>query len=235
MKKKHLEKFNPTYFGPIAHRGYHDENATENGLKAFQNAIDMGLPFELDIHVTKDDKLIVCHDSELKRTTGKNGIIEDLTFDEIRKNHRLHDGGVVPSFEEVLELNAGRSLIVTELKVYQRNYKKLAKAVLPILSKIKDKKSMVLISFDPRALIRVKKSKMATGLLLVKEHIWVWHFKSLFDSIDIDKRIVSWPKVCRYRKKHIVNVWTIENQQEYDAAKPYADAFTFQNFKPIEK
>lgn len=235
MKKKHIEKFNPAYFGPIAHRGYHDESATENGLKAFQNAIDMGLPFELDIHVTKDNKLIVCHDSELERTTGKKGIIEELTFDEIRKNYRLHDGGIVPSFEEVLELNAGRSLIVAELKVYQRNYKKLAKAVLPVLSKIKDKKSMALISFDPRALIRVKKSKMATGLLLVKEHIWVWHFRHLFDSIDIDKRIVSWPKVCRYRKKHVVNVWTIENQQEYDAVKPYADAFTFQNFKPVEK
>ena len=232
MKKKSIEKFNPSYFGPIAHRGFHDENATENGLKAFQKAIDMGLPFELDIHVTKDGKLLVCHDSELERTTGKKGIIEDLTFDEIRQNYRLLDGGVVPSFEEVLELNAGRSLIVTELKVYRKNYKKLAKAALPVLSKIQDKKSMALISFDPRALIRVRKTGMATALLLVKEHIWVWHFRHLFDSVDIDKRIVSCPKVCRYRKKHIVNVWTLENEQEYEAAKPYADAFTFQHFKP---
>lgn len=234
MKRKHINKFGPSFFGYIAHRGYHTDEATENGLKAFQNAIDRNIPFEFDIHITKDKKLVVCHDSELERTTGKKGIIEDLTFDEIRKGYRLHDGGVVPSLEEVLALNGERELMVIELKVYRKNYKELAKAVLPYLRKIKDKKKVVLISFDPRVLWRVKKSKIATSLLLTVEYFWVWHFRFLFDSIDIDKRIVSLPCVCRHRKRHVVNVWTLESKKDFDSVKCYADAFTCQLFEPSE-
>lgn len=235
MKKKKISKFDLSYLGPIAHRGYHNETATENGLKAFQNAIDNNLPFELDIHITKDQKLVVCHDSDLIRTTGKHGIIEELTFDEIRENYRLLDGGVVPSFEEVLELNQERVLIVVELKVEKRNYKPLAKAALKALAKVKNKKKIALISFDPRALIRVKKTGMATALLIVKSHEWVWHLRHLFDSIDIDKTMVMEPRVVRYHKRHIVNVWTLENIEEFKKYQQFADAFTFQHFDPKQK
>lgn len=232
MNKKNIDKFNKAYLGLICHRGFHNEKATENGLKAFQNAIDMGLPFELDIHITKDKKLVVCHDSELKRTTSKEGIIEDLTLEEIKNNYHLLDGSQIPTFEEVLSLNNGRSLIVVELKVYNRNYKELAKAANEVLMKIKDKKSLVLISFDPRALIRVKKSGFPTGLLICKSHYYVWMTRHLFDSVDIEECLLKDKKVQRYREKHLVNVWTIEKQENLDAVLDFADAYTFQGFIP---
>lgn len=235
MEKKKQNKFDPSYFGPIAHRGLHDSERTENGLAAFQNAIDHNLPFELDIHITKDGKLVVCHDSELERTTGKKGIIEHLTFDEIRQNYRLRDGGVVPSFQEVLDLNKERCLIVVELKVYEKNYKPLAKAALKALEQVKDRKKIALISFDPRALWRVKKTGMGTALLIVKSHAWVWHLRKLFDSIDIDKMMVEEPRVVRYHKRHIVNVWTLESLEEFKKYQQFADAFTFQHFDPSQK
>lgn len=232
MNKKNIDKFNKAYLGLICHRGFHDEKATENGLKAFQNAIDMGLPFELDIHITKDKKLVVCHDSQLKRTTSKGGIIEDLTLEEIKNNYRLVDGSQIPTFEEVLSLNKGRSLIVVELKVYNRNYKELAKATNEVLMKIEDKKSLVLISFDPRALIRVKRSGFPTGLLICKSHYYVWMTRYLFDSVDIEECLLKDKKVQRYRKKHLVNVWTIEKQEDLDSVLDFADAYTFQGFIP---
>ena len=77
-KKKALSKIDPRFLNGIAHRGLHNEEFTENGLNAFKNAIDHGVAFEFDIHLTKDNQLIVCHDEDLKRTTGKEGIIEDL-------------------------------------------------------------------------------------------------------------------------------------------------------------
>ena len=103
-KKKVISRINPLFLEGIAHRGYHNEKFTENGMKAFENAIKHNLPIELDIHLTLDNELVVCHDEDLKRTTGKEGIIERLTLKEIKDNYRLLDGGEIPTFIEVLNL-----------------------------------------------------------------------------------------------------------------------------------
>ena len=105
-KKKCLSKINPVFLNGIAHRGLHNSEYTENGMKAFTNAINHGVAFEFDIHLTKDNELVVCHDEDLKRTTGKEGIIEDLTLKEIKDNYRLLDGGEVPTLKEVIDLLA---------------------------------------------------------------------------------------------------------------------------------
>ena len=85
-KKKAISKINPLFLNGIAHRGLHNDEFTENGLKAFENAIKHNVPFEFDIHLTNDGQLVVCHDENLIRTTGKEGIIEDLSLNEIKKN-----------------------------------------------------------------------------------------------------------------------------------------------------
>lgn len=226
MPKKHSELFGEEYFGAIAHRGLHNEKYTENGLLAFENAINHGLPFELDIHITKDNKILVCHDSELERTTGKKGIIEDLTFDEIRANYRLLDGEVVPSFQEVLDLNKERSLIVVELKSYKDNYKELAKAANEILKQIKNKKKIVVISFDPRALIKVK--GFGRGLLVCEEKFWVWKLRHFFESVDLEDTLLKKKTVQKYYKKHYINVWTIRSTETAKEVAPYSDAITFE-------
>ena len=104
-KRKAISKINPVFLNGIAHRGLHNKEFTENGMKAFQNAIDHEVAFEFDIHITKDGELVVCHDEDLKRTTGKEGIIEHLTLKEIKDNYRLLDGGEIPTLQEVFDLN----------------------------------------------------------------------------------------------------------------------------------
>ena len=54
-----LSKINPVFLNGIAHRGLHNKEFTENGMKAFKNAIDHGVAFEYDIHLTKDGELVV--------------------------------------------------------------------------------------------------------------------------------------------------------------------------------
>ena len=61
-KKVVISKINPLFLNGIAHRGYHNATDTENGLRAFQNALDHNLAIEFDVHLTKDNKLLVCHD-----------------------------------------------------------------------------------------------------------------------------------------------------------------------------
>ena len=231
MKRKE-RKFSPEYMGAIAHRGLHNNAYTENGLKAFQNAIENGFAFELDIHLTKDGQLVVCHDDDLKRTTGKEGIIEELTLAEIKENYRLLDGEEVPTFQEVLDLNKERRLIVVELKVHEGNYRPLAKAAKAALKQIKDKKKIVIISFDPRALLMMKRQGFGIGLLICKEYYWVWKWRHLFDSVDIEECLLTKPEVRKYHKRHIINTWTVEDPEHMKANKDLADAQTFQLIEP---
>mgnify|MGYP001409354040 CR=1 FL=1 len=92
------EMFDADFFKGVAHRGIHDnKTVTENGLKAFGQAIAAGVAFELDVHLSKDRAVIVSHDENLKRTTGKDGAITALTAARIKSDYRLLDGGIVPA------------------------------------------------------------------------------------------------------------------------------------------
>ncbi len=227
-KKKALSKIDPRFLNGIAHRGLHNEEFTENGLNAFKNAIDHGVAFEFDIHLTKDNQLIVCHDENLKRTTGKEGIIEDLTLAEIRNDYKLLDGGIIPTLEEVIELNSSKVPMVIELKVFRKNYKSLAKKALEVLKPIKDKSSILIISFDPRSLWPMKKAGFIRSLLIAKSDDYTWFFRHTVESIDVEDVLLKEKKVQRYAKKHFTNVWTIQSEKQVEEVLPYVDTMTYQ-------
>ena len=68
-----------------AHRGY-STAAPENTLPAFQLAIDHHSDrAELDVQMTKDGVVMVTHDTSLRRCTGRNANIYDLTFAQVRE------------------------------------------------------------------------------------------------------------------------------------------------------
>ena len=231
-KKKFISKIDQRFLYGIAHRGLHNEQYTENGLNAFKNAIDHGVAFEFDIHLTKDNELVVCHDEDLKRTTGKEGIIEDLSLKEIRDNYRLLDGGVVPTFQEVLDLNNERVPMVVELKVFRKNYKPLAKKALDMLKQIKDKSKVMIISFDPRSLWPFAYKGFMRSLLVAKSDEYTWPFRLTVESIDLEQVFIREKRVKRYAKRHFVNVWTIQKEEELDSVLPVVDTITFQYLDP---
>ena len=92
----------------------------------FNNAIIHNLAFELDIHLTLDGYLVVCHDSNLLRASGKDGLIEELTLRKIKEEYQLFDGSEIPTLEEVIDLNQERVPSFIELKSYNHNSTKLA-------------------------------------------------------------------------------------------------------------
>ena len=231
-KNKALSKINPVFLNGIAHRGLHNEKFTENGLKAFQNAIDHGVAFEFDIHLTKDNELVVCHDESLKRTTGKEGIIEDLTLKEIKDNYRLLDGGEIPTLQEVFDLNKERVPMVIELKVFRKNYKELAAKSIEMLKQIKDKKNALIISFDPRSLWPLKHEGFIRSLLVIKSDEYTWFFRHSVESVDLDMNLFEEKRVRRYAKNHFTNVWTIDTEEKLKKYAPMVDTVTFQFIDP---
>lgn len=231
-KEKAISKINPVFLKGIAHRGLHNEEFTENGLKAFQNAIDHGVAFEFDIHLTKDNELVVCHDENLIRTTGKEGIIEDLTLKEIKDNYHLLDGGEIPTLQEVLDLNKEKVPMVIEMKVFRKNYKPLAAKTKEMLKQIKDKRNVLLISFDPRSLWPFKHEGFIRSLLVAKSDEYTWFFRRTVESVDLDLLLFEEKRVLRYIKKHFTNIWTIDSEEKLRKYAPLVDTVTYQFIDP---
>ncbi|PIZ52288.1 glycerophosphodiester phosphodiesterase [Candidatus Woesearchaeota archaeon CG_4_10_14_0_2_um_filter_33_13] len=99
----------------IGHRGAAGYEP-ENTLRSFKKALDLKVEMiELDVHLSKDQKLVVIHDNSAKRTTNGKGWIKNLTFEELRK----FDAGKeekIPLLEEVLDLVNKKVMINIELK-----------------------------------------------------------------------------------------------------------------------
>ena len=77
----------------IGHRGTRT-NSDENTIEAFEKALEFGANcIEFDVRKTKDEKVVILHDSKLDRTTNGSGLIEDLNYNDLlkykTKNHKL--------------------------------------------------------------------------------------------------------------------------------------------------
>ncbi|MDQ3739471.1 MAG: hypothetical protein M3389_00880, partial [Actinomycetota bacterium] len=69
----------------FAHQGGEDEYPS-NTMYAFESALDVGADWlEIDVNVTKDDRLVVMHDTTLDRTTNGTGPVGDRTLAEIQQ------------------------------------------------------------------------------------------------------------------------------------------------------
>lgn len=228
-KEKLIQSVNPLILKGVAHRGLWNKNVSENSLKAFELAIKNNVAIELDIHLTKDNDLVVIHDEKLERLSGKSGIVEHLTTKELQENYKLLDGQTIPRFEEVLELVNEQVPILVELKVYEKNYKPLAKKAEEVLSKyIKDKKNIVLISFDPRSLWPFKHKGYIRLLLVAKSDEYTFTlFKRTVEGLDVEKVLFEERRVRRYGKRHFMNTWTIQSEEDIKNVLPYADTITF--------
>ena len=68
----------------IGHRGAAGL-APENTLTSFKKAAAIGADMiELDVHKTSDDYLVCIHDDDVSRTTEGEGLVSELTLNEIR-------------------------------------------------------------------------------------------------------------------------------------------------------
>ncbi|MCR5408675.1 MAG: glycerophosphodiester phosphodiesterase family protein [Bacteroidales bacterium] len=101
-------------------------NWPENSIPAIESVINMGADIvEIDIHMTSDSVLVLCHDSDVKRTTnfrkvfrgepGKSAKVADLTLAEIKSLslNRMHQAAVIdtlrmPTLREALECTRDR-------------------------------------------------------------------------------------------------------------------------------
>ena len=101
----------------IAHRGF-SSIAPENTLIAFQKAIECKADyFELDVHKTKNDSIVVIHDSSVDRTSSNDvkGNIAEMNYSDLAtvtvgypmKFGDKYEHEKIPTLREALELAKG--------------------------------------------------------------------------------------------------------------------------------
>lgn len=141
-----------------AHRGLHDaeQGIPENSLTAFRRAVEYGYGAELDVHLSKDGKLVVMHDESLLRTAGVERNICDCTKEELAQYRLEGTDEPIPFLEQVLPIFAGKTPLVIELKAYEGNHSSLARRVCQLLRHYPSLEFCI-ESFDPRVLMYLKK------------------------------------------------------------------------------
>ena len=140
-----------------APRGLHDLDAgrPENSLSAFRAAVEHGFGAELDVHLMRDGSLAVVHDSDLARVTGKAVRVEELAARDLTACPLKGSGETIPLFEQVLEVFAGKTPLIVELKTAGGNADALTDAVMQRLESYQG--LYCLESFDPSVLMCLKK------------------------------------------------------------------------------
>ena len=106
-----------------SHRGY-SYNFPENTLVAIERAIEVYTDYvEVDVRVTLDDEFVLLHDDNLRRTTGVNQSISQVSVETATALdagiwlHEQFRGTTIPTLREALELTKGRVGLNLDLKL----------------------------------------------------------------------------------------------------------------------
>ncbi len=148
-----------------AHRGC-SQNYPENTLLAFQKAAEIeGLTgIELDIQLTKDGQMVVCHDEKIDRTTDGSGELRNYTLEELC-NFKIDAGNGnyerIPTMDEVLDLLQDRLreglLLNIELKNSIFPYEGMEEKIVESIRRRGLQKSIVYSSFSALSLEKIRK------------------------------------------------------------------------------
>ena len=172
----------------IAHRG-ESHDAPENTLAAFALAFErLDEAIELDVHLTVDDQLIVCHDADTLRTTGVKHVIRETSLRELQKldagswKGPRWAGEKLPSLDEVVAgLPPGKRCLI-EIKIGPEAVPVLERLVKTHASK---DAQLVIISFEAGTIAAVKRK-----LPYLEAH--------LLSEFEHDKLTLTWSPTAQH-------------------------------------
>lgn len=226
----------------FAHRGYFNNvDIPENSIPAFKKAIRYGYNIELDVHLTKDKKIVVFHDFNLKRMCKINKKIEDVTYDELIKYNLLDTKYKIPLLSEVLNLIDGKVGLLIETKVLKNNGK-----LEELLSNYLDNYNgeFAIQSFNVYSIYWFKKhrKKYLRGLLSSDFKTFnISNLKKLIgktllmdiilktDFISYDIRALPNKYVENKKNKKVILGWTVRTKEEYLKYNKYCDNLICEN------
>ena len=166
-----------TRFLKIAHRGY-SERYPENTLLAFEQAIQAGADMiELDVHLSRDDRIVVIHDDRIDRTADGSGKVPDMTLAELKRynyNNGMAKFGFVeiPTLEETLTLVGERVALNIEIKKRPVNQGAIEEKLYALLREQGAIHRFIVSSFDIDALRDMKRIAPEVLTALIYDRVW---------------------------------------------------------------
>ncbi len=147
----------------IGHRGacgYEPENT----LRSFQCAIDLGVDVvECDVHLSKDERLVVIHDFRVDETTNGSGRVAEMTYDEIVELD-AGQGEIVPTLDEVLDLVRGKTKLNIEVKG--------PNTIEPVIRLIEEKKMVKYIVLSLGSIGAIKQARKINPEIQIAYLYW---------------------------------------------------------------
>jgi len=233
-----------------AHRGLHteDQHIPENSISAFKAAREGEYGVELDVQLSKDGKVIVFHDNDLKRVCGIDAQVNSKDWEELSELPLFDTKELIPLFTDVLDVLNDTPVIV-ELKAAGKNNARLCEETLKILRS--QGKNWCVESFDPRIVAWFKKnapdvlrgqlsnppgdmkgisavSKLLLGYVLLN-FISRPHFLAYSNSPH-----PLTVKLCRAMKPINV-IWTVHPAHDIKKCENKNDTIIFEYYKPAPK
>jgi glycerophosphoryl diester phosphodiesterase len=147
----------------FANRGFGDHDP-DNSLSAVEHALDLDMDgVDVDAQLTKDGDLVIFPDLSVDRLTSDRGRVGEKTLKEmlaldLGPKHRTGMTGVyVRTLEDFVRTVKGRGILMVELKVPGSAPTGIERRAVEIIRKYDAHLSVVLTSFNPLVLYRVKR------------------------------------------------------------------------------
>lgn len=148
----------------FAHRGFSGKYP-ENTMLAFEKAIDIGADgIELDVHLTKDNALVIIHDENTVRTCGESCLVKDMTLSELKKLDAsaafkgVYGVNQIPTLDEYFSLVKNTDIITNiELKTGIFEYPTIEERVIDKIYKYGLQDKIILSSFNHYSILRCEK------------------------------------------------------------------------------
>ncbi len=219
-----INEINPFSHPTITcHRGY-SSIAPENTLPAFQAAIDFRADYvELDVQMTSDGVIMVSHDQSLKRCTGIDKQICDMTYEEVRKLDAgsffssKYAGTKIPTLQEVIDLCKGKIKMNIEIKDSEESPNLEAETARLIRENdITDEVCVTALNYNSLEKIKEADPEIRTGYILA---IGIGNYYELpaADFFSVETTFITTDMVSSiHLLGKTVSAWTVD--REYDAS-----------------
>ncbi|MNJ26692.1 Glycerophosphoryl diester phosphodiesterase [compost metagenome] len=159
----------------VAHRGFSGK-APENTMASVRMA--MQIPYvqwvEVDVQLSKDGVPILIHDFTLNRTTDGRGPVKEKTLEELKRldagswKSKVFKGERLITLDEFLKGVCGRLRANIEIKTRGNLYPGIEEKVVAAIKRHRMEHDVVLTSFEPRILAKIKEIARGihTGLII---------------------------------------------------------------------
>ena len=199
----------------IAHRGVNNldfgENTKEAAVNSLKNSYIKGV--EIDVRITKDNKIVIIHDMTINRTSNGSGFVSKMSLRDLKKYNFGTDKhfSKISTLKEILKVIDKDKIVLIEIK-YEGNddnryIKYFYRSVKPFLNK-----NIYIMSFNGK-LVRKLKEKypfLKCGILIS----YIINASFIDDNMDfIAISSYSVNKVKNISKP--IFVWALNSKKKY--------------------